>query len=362
MPFGPKRDPAGSVVEFDDVYRQIIQPAVAASGMQCVRADEERVGGIIHKPMYERLLVCDYAVADLTTANANVFYESGVRHAARPWSTVLTNAVGFLLPFDVRPLRGIRYSLDSAGVPNDADRDRLQVEAALNFAKYNAVDSPLFQLIDGLVPPRLGQLDVDGFRRRVAESEVYRYLTRATPYDSTDRAQALQARFEEVQGRLSEQFRTDAQALQPDNKAVPSIATFAHYVHDRARTESKWHRIKIAEHVRQAKALRMWQLLATGLGVVLLTTAALLPAWHLTTWTTAAATIAAALGAHIAATGHQRIAESYAGTADQLDRLIAGIDPENSTAAQQARFVADVERVLAVQNRGWTDLLGNPDP
>jgi hypothetical protein len=33
--------------------------------------------------MFERLLLCDFAVADLTTANANVFYELGVRHAVR---------------------------------------------------------------------------------------------------------------------------------------------------------------------------------------------------------------------------------------------------------------------------------------
>ena len=39
--------------------------------------------------MFERLVLCEYAVADLTTANANVFYELGVRHAVRPFSTVL---------------------------------------------------------------------------------------------------------------------------------------------------------------------------------------------------------------------------------------------------------------------------------
>jgi len=34
--------------------------------------------------MFERLILCEYAVADLTTANANVFYELGIRHAIRP--------------------------------------------------------------------------------------------------------------------------------------------------------------------------------------------------------------------------------------------------------------------------------------
>ena len=72
-------------------------------GMQCIRADEELVGGIIHKPMFERLLLCEYAVADLSMANPNVYYELGIRHATRPWSTVLLFGEKFSLPFDVAP-------------------------------------------------------------------------------------------------------------------------------------------------------------------------------------------------------------------------------------------------------------------
>ncbi|MGD2114277.1 MAG: hypothetical protein PVG07_04435, partial [Acidobacteriota bacterium] len=79
MPFGEKPDAAGAVIDFDAVYEELIRPAVEAAGLEPLRADEERVGGIIHKPMFERLVLCDYAVADLTTANANVFYELGVR-------------------------------------------------------------------------------------------------------------------------------------------------------------------------------------------------------------------------------------------------------------------------------------------
>ena len=89
MPFGTKEAPVLGKVHFDAVYAKIIAPAIAEAGLQCIRADEELVGGVIHKPMYERLLLCDYAVADLSMANANVYYELGIRHATRPWSTVL---------------------------------------------------------------------------------------------------------------------------------------------------------------------------------------------------------------------------------------------------------------------------------
>ena len=103
MPFGTKLDASGSPVQFDLVYKDVIAPAIAAAGMQPIRADEEMTGGIIHKPMFERLLLCEYAVADLTTSNANVFYELGVRHAVRPYTTVLIYAGSSRLPFDVAP-------------------------------------------------------------------------------------------------------------------------------------------------------------------------------------------------------------------------------------------------------------------
>ena len=72
MPFGQKPDASGATVDFDAVYRDFIAPAIEAAGMKPIRADQEMSGGIIHTPMFERLLLCEYAVADLTTANANV--------------------------------------------------------------------------------------------------------------------------------------------------------------------------------------------------------------------------------------------------------------------------------------------------
>ena len=108
MPFGTKPNIAGGTINFDLVYKKLIAPAIEQAGLEPLRADEEMTGGIIHKPMFERLIMCEYAVADLTTANANVFYELGVRHAVRPWSTVLLFAAGgSQLPFDVAPLRAL---------------------------------------------------------------------------------------------------------------------------------------------------------------------------------------------------------------------------------------------------------------
>ncbi len=170
MPFGKKPDPAGSLIDFDAVYRDLIRLAIEDADLEAVRADEEIVGGVIHQAMFERLLLCEYAVADLTTANANVFYELGVRHTARPWSTVLIFSENTRLPFDVAPLRALPYRLTATGTPADVDETRKALAGKLRDARQAVTDSPLFQLLDGLKPPDIARLRTDVFRDRVRYS------------------------------------------------------------------------------------------------------------------------------------------------------------------------------------------------
>ncbi len=170
MPFGSKPDPAGGLIDFNAVYAAVIKPAIEQAGMDPVRADEEELGGIIHKPMFERLILCEYAVADLTTANANVFYELGVRHGIRPQTTVSVFAAGSRLPFDVSFLRGVPYSLKD-GAPAAVDTDTRSIAAALTAAKQDAPDSPVFQLVTDLPAADVSHLKTDVFREQVVYAE-----------------------------------------------------------------------------------------------------------------------------------------------------------------------------------------------
>jgi hypothetical protein len=176
MPFGRKPDISGATVDFDAVYRDLIAPAIREAGLDPVRADEEMTGGIIHKPMFERLILCRFAVADLTTANANVFYELGVRHAVRPWSTVLVfSKGGSQLPFDVAPLRALPYTLAADGTPADLPAARAALRARLLEAQEAArrgpaSDSPVYQLVDNY--PDVDHTKTDVFRDRVRYSEA----------------------------------------------------------------------------------------------------------------------------------------------------------------------------------------------
>jgi tetratricopeptide (TPR) repeat protein len=170
MPFGQKPTASGFVVDFDAVYRDLIAPAIDDAGMDPLRADQELTGGIIHKPMFERLILCEFAVADLTAANANVFYELGLRHAVRPASTLLLFAEGTgQLPFDVGLLRGLPYKIAADGTPADAGAARAAVAARLKEARDLPTDSPVFQLVEGF--PDVQRLKTDVFRDRIKYRE-----------------------------------------------------------------------------------------------------------------------------------------------------------------------------------------------
>src|SRR4051812_13913470 len=111
MPFGKKKAPDGTEIDFDAVYHQLLEPAVKAAGLAPHRADADRRGGSIHADMFQDLLLAEFVVADLTLDNANVWYEVGVRHALRSRGVVLTYALRDRLPFDIAGQRMARYSL-----------------------------------------------------------------------------------------------------------------------------------------------------------------------------------------------------------------------------------------------------------
>ena len=170
MPFGTKEDEKGRKIDFDAIYNDLIRPAIEEANMEAVRADEEMVGGFIHKPMFERLLLCDYAIADLTTANANVFYELGVRHTAKPFSTLSLFAKDTFLPFDVSALRSYPYSLDEEQKLNTIQKDKAYITKWLNDAREPVKDSPLFQFFDEMKPHVISSDKTDVFRERVQYS------------------------------------------------------------------------------------------------------------------------------------------------------------------------------------------------
>jgi hypothetical protein len=140
MPFGKKKDAANNEIDFDYVYNNFIRVVIEKAGLM----------PIIHKPMYERLILCDYAIADLTTANANVFYELGVRYTAKPFTTFSIFETGTKIPFDLADVRCFPYTLQDGKV-QDIDSKIDNLLQYINGIKADKkTDSPIYQLLDGV--------------------------------------------------------------------------------------------------------------------------------------------------------------------------------------------------------------------
>ena len=172
MPFGKKKAPGGYEIDFDRVYQEAIKPAGEAADLEVIRADEERTGGIIHVPMFERLLLSEVVIADLSIANPNVFYELGVRHAAKPRATVLIfgqEAGGNQLPFDVQLMRALPYTLTEGVLSDEAAValcENLTQKLRDAVADLDTKDSPLFQLISQYPGINLPDEVTENFRDR----------------------------------------------------------------------------------------------------------------------------------------------------------------------------------------------------
>jgi|GEM_PF-884716 len=157
MPFGKKstgiQSPA--IVDFDALWSKAIKPALIALGYRPVRADQDTDSLIIHQ-MLERLYYSDVVIADISIANANVYYEVGIRHAARSEGCVLIAADWSLPVFDLAQVRHLRYPL-ADGAITDECASKIQESIVNSFNKDGAGASPMSQAINGYPNPAADQ-------------------------------------------------------------------------------------------------------------------------------------------------------------------------------------------------------------
>lgn len=155
-------------LNFSEVYEKIIQPAIREAGFEPVLSDNQPQI-LITKRMFEDLRSCDAAVADITMANPNVFYELGVRHALRRNRTVLVrhkfavpwgNEGG--APFDIVHLRRIHYTLNEDMA---CECRQALTEMLLQRPGPNEFDSPVFEALPFLNVADPGR-SLQGDRRR----------------------------------------------------------------------------------------------------------------------------------------------------------------------------------------------------
>ena len=161
MGFGKKTDfETGRTFDLDKSYKNMIKPAVQEAGLECIRADEIVHSGLIDVPMYEQLLKADVVVADLSTSNKNAFYELGIRHALRPYTTVVIAEDGIkAFPFDVNhvAVRQYHHLGEDIGFEEVMRFRTALTQAISDIIRKNPrpEDSPVYTFLKGLTPPSI---------------------------------------------------------------------------------------------------------------------------------------------------------------------------------------------------------------
>ena len=149
MPYGRKQDIDGNLIDFDEVYADLIVKAVGKiPDLEVLRCDDIELPGWVHKKMIEHIHQDSVAIVDTSTLNANVFYELGVRHALRRNVTVLIHSELTSWPFNINGLSSIKYGNSKTARREARKQIRAYVQNALSTPSN--VDSLVHEAIPGL--------------------------------------------------------------------------------------------------------------------------------------------------------------------------------------------------------------------
>jgi O-acetyl-ADP-ribose deacetylase (regulator of RNase III) len=151
MPFGEKKDMDGQDIDFDDIYRFFFKKAVEDLGIECVRCDEIEEAGSIHEKMFEHIYHADIVVCDITTLNANVYYELGIRHALAKGVTLLIRRRGTTIPFNIQGLQVVEYDQARFG---SIEQAKVRIHQIIkNGLLRRRNDSPVHAVLDLNIEP-----------------------------------------------------------------------------------------------------------------------------------------------------------------------------------------------------------------
>jgi O-acetyl-ADP-ribose deacetylase (regulator of RNase III) len=170
MPYGKRKDAEGNEIDFDLIYRDVIQEPLEDLGFEPLRCDEIEQAGSIHEDMFKLIATAEVAVVDVSMLNPNVFYELGVRHALRPSVTILIKNRKTAIPFNIQGERVIEYPGESGSLRDTRERIKAFVAAGL---RSNTPDSPIFNLLQ--------DARKDWKTERIAQPKEYQYRLTSQP-------------------------------------------------------------------------------------------------------------------------------------------------------------------------------------
>jgi hypothetical protein len=197
-------------INFDKIYEDLVKPAILKAELEPLIEREEQSFGSIHKTMYEKIILCEFCIADLTNLNPNAYYELGMRYAVKPHTTIpIIASSHFPLPFDVGPDRTFAYQVDKDFNLSDKENDIEKLAGILIYAKQSRnTDSPLYDMINGIsFQNSVAHEKTDVFREKVQYNEVIKNeLAYARSVIDTDSAKQKTLRIEAI-NKIVEKYK-----------------------------------------------------------------------------------------------------------------------------------------------------------
>jgi hypothetical protein len=191
------------MLNFDILYDTVIQPAVADLDIECWRLEESSSVSTWHKTLLTALISSDLMIADISTANATVLYELGVRHAMKRGRTLLISAESHV-PWVLGYVQVLNYKPDSSGSLRfaAAEEFRETLQATIRQSQRATIsDSPIYEFFPDLeliLPPELE----DKARKRARPTKARQSFAQSVVESPARAISDLKKSEEEVRGTM----------------------------------------------------------------------------------------------------------------------------------------------------------------
>jgi hypothetical protein len=142
------------ILDLDQTYSILIKPVFDAMDISCYRAIDKNLNESIDKIMLQEIKNADVVIADISTLNANVMWELGVRHSLKPHHTIMICEEEQMssIPFDVNRFVVHKYTHSEQGIPYlEVDRFRDYLTKLVKGILENDsqwTDSPVFTFLE----------------------------------------------------------------------------------------------------------------------------------------------------------------------------------------------------------------------
>jgi hypothetical protein len=203
--------------DLDDVYTELLKPAVENLGLRCIRQDEVDKTGSIVRGIVESIAKAKMIIADLTYKNANVFYELGIANSLGNNTIVIAQNIKDV-PFDVSSYSVIVYANT---IPGGRALTRNLESRIKNFANWgNKPNNP----VQDFLPEKLMRLnEYNGLFQENESNKAQLVKMRGEVAEKAKEAEVLRGLLTQLMGESKSAVTSDAEIIDKAKNVVKQI-------------------------------------------------------------------------------------------------------------------------------------------